>query len=71
MSGFSAESAAAGLAIAGVYFPMASLLMTTRASRMLVGAVAPLRRMSLTSYVSAAPLMLAAGRLLSFDQNAS
>ncbi|OUE28118.1 hypothetical protein BFL36_02660 [Clavibacter michiganensis] len=63
-SGFSTESAAAGLALAAAYVALLSLLMTTRAARALEVAFAPLGRMALTNYVLGAPLMLAAGALL-------
>ena len=70
-SGFDAQSAIAGLATAGVYFSLLSLLMTTNASRILETAFAPLGKMALTNYVSAAPLMLAAGVLLDFPHETS
>ncbi|WP_317230972.1 DUF418 domain-containing protein [Clavibacter sp. MX14-G9D] len=63
-SGFSVESAAAGLALAVAWAALVSWLVTTRAARPLTAAFAPLGRMALTNYVAAAPLMLAAGALL-------
>ncbi|KDP89877.1 MULTISPECIES: DUF418 domain-containing protein [Clavibacter] len=63
-SGFSVESAAAGLAMAAAWAALVSYLMTTWAARPLRAAFAPLGRMALTNYVAAAPLMLAAGGLL-------
>lgn len=50
--------------MAGAYFCLLSLLMTTHASRTLQTAFAPLGKMALTNYVSAAPLMLTAVALL-------
>lgn len=70
-SGFDVQSAIAGLATAGAYFSLLSLLMTTNASRILEAAFAPLGKMALTNYVSAAPLMLAAGVLLDFPHETS
>jgi len=70
-SGFDVQSAIAGLATAGAYFSLLSLLMTTNASRFLEIAFAPLGKMALTNYISAAPLMLAAGVLLDFSHETS
>jgi uncharacterized protein len=70
-SGFSFESAAAGLALAGVYIALLSLLMTTRAAKSLEIAFTPLGTMALTNYVSAAPLMLAAGAILDLTNSTS
>ncbi|OZE74835.1 hypothetical protein CH305_21055 [Rhodococcus sp. 15-649-2-2] len=71
MSGFSGESAAAGLAVAGVYVSSLALLMTTGVSRILEVAFGPLGKMALTNYVGAAPLMLAAGWTLGFSDSSS
>ncbi|WP_241972897.1 DUF418 domain-containing protein [Rathayibacter tanaceti] len=70
-SGFDVASAPAGLATAGVYASLVSLIMTTRASRVLEAAFSPLGRMALTNYVSAAPLMLGANALLDFPHSTS
>lgn len=71
MSNCSTESAAAGLAVAGVYVSSLALLMTTGMSRILEAAFGPLGRMALTNYVGAAPLMLAAGWVLNFSDSSS
>lgn len=70
-AGLDSASGLAGLAMAGVYFSLLSLLMTTGASRPLQAAFAPLGKMALTNYVSAAPLMLAAGILLDLPRSTS
>ncbi|TDW63515.1 putative membrane protein YeiB [Curtobacterium sp. PhB25] len=70
-SGFDVVSAAAGLAIAGVYVSLLSLLMTTSAARVLQTAFTPLGTMALTNYVCAAPLMLAAAALLDLTHSTS
>ena len=70
-SGFDVQSALSGLATAGAYFSLLSLLMTTGASGLLQRAFAPLGTMALTNYVSAAPLMLAAGALLDLPHETS
>jgi uncharacterized protein len=70
-SGFDVQSGIAGLATAGVYFSLLSLLMTSGASRFLETAFAPLGKMALSNYVSAAPLMLAASTLLDFPRSTS
>jgi uncharacterized membrane protein YeiB len=70
-AGFDLASALAGLAMAGVYFCLLSLLMTTGASSALEIAFAPLGKLALTNYVSAAPLMLAAGVLFDLPRSTS
>jgi uncharacterized protein len=70
-AGFDVASALAGLAMAGVYFCLLSLLMTTAVSRALETAFAPLGKMALTNYVSAAPLMLTAGLLFDLPHSTS
>lgn len=57
--GFDLLSVAAGLAMAGAYVALPSLLMTTRAAGALGAAFAPMGRTALTSYVVGGPLMLA------------
>lgn len=70
-SGFNVESATAGLVTAGAYVALLSLMMTTPASRALTFVFAPLGKMALTNYVTAAPLMLVAGALLGLPQSTS
>lgn len=70
-SGFDFASAAAGLATAGVYFSLLSLLMTTTAASGLQSVFAPLGKMALTNYICAAPLMLAAAALLDLTHSTS
>jgi len=70
-SGFDLASAAAGLAMAGAYVALVSLLMATRASGVLTAVFAPLGRTALTNYVTAAPLMLVAGLLLDLPHSTS
>lgn len=55
-------SAAAGLAMAGAYVALLSLLMTARAAGALGTAFAPIRRAVLTNYVVGGPLMVPPGR---------
>lgn len=71
MSGFGVQSAAAGLATAGVYVSLISLLMTTGAARVLAAAFSPLGKMALTNYIAAAPLMLLAAAFLDLPQGTS
>jgi uncharacterized protein len=70
-SGFDLASAAAGLAMAGAYVALLSLLMTTRAAGALETAFAPMGRMALTNYVLGGPLMLATGALLDLTHSTS
>lgn len=68
---FDLVSGAAGLAMAGVYVSLLSLLMTTQASVILERVFAPLGKMALTNYVAGAPLMLSMGALFDLRNSTS
>ena len=70
-SGFSVVSAAAGLAVAGVYVSVVLLALHTPVRGALVVVFSPLGRMALTNYVSATLLMLAGGVLLDLPASLS
>lgn len=71
MSGFDLASGLAGLAMAGAYVALLSLMMTTGLARPLEVVFAPLGKMALTNYVVGAPLMLAAGALFDLSHSTS
>ncbi|NIJ30926.1 putative membrane protein YeiB [Sphingomonas insulae] len=70
-SGFSVNSAVAGMAMAGVYIAMLLLAMQTRARRVIASVFGPLGRMALTNYVTATLLMHGSNAILHFPYTRS
>jgi uncharacterized membrane protein YeiB len=70
-SGFTAASATAGLLLAGVYAAGVVLALPTRVGPLLRAVFAPLGRLSLTNYVLATPVLVAAGRVLDLPHSRS